>query len=472
MPRTIVNIEDALTPGTFYQVPGNTVDGVFNPIVQIAFGNDDVTDVSEENPLPVTLVKRTKIEELSFNTTLSVFGVFQTDWIDIRGYKWLDFDVQMQTNSAISALLEFSDDPNNIVRSLQQTIAGTGLGSPSNILSFGVPAQMTFVRIRATDLTGGQLVKVVTYGQDIPPPGAQLPLASTITPDFRAPLVQAVERAFDPANKFQARRFSGKVDSQSTTTTLLANQTFLGSTFIDTTGFIGIVMAIKANSNTIENGIKVLFTMNNGSTIVLEGGPYTYDVAPTGRFYKFPVPIPGAKFKVSVTAGNSDMTGLELYTFLIADDVEDSSIPLGDNVNENVVADVVKAQLVAEKDGNGFQNIGATISGNLKAAITEHTIDTPIRELRGSGLITSKLIDTGPAVQADDPTLSNRKTISIFADDSNTDAVYYGYTNTVDPSTGFKLPAGQSKEWEIGDNIHLYFCTLTDGQKIYIDQIS
>jgi hypothetical protein len=111
-------------------------------------------------------------------------------------------------------VLEFTDadDPNttppassDIVRALAQQIGGTALGGPANVLSFGVPAQMKWCRVKATDLTGGQTIKVVTYGQE-PPPSAQLPIAATVTQDFRAAMVQSIEKGRD-ISESQVQRF-------------------------------------------------------------------------------------------------------------------------------------------------------------------------------------------------------------------------------------------------------------------------
>jgi hypothetical protein len=330
---------------------------------------------------------------------------------------------------------------------------------------------MKWVRARATDLTGGQTIKVSTFGQ-MAPTAAQLPLAATITQDFRAPIVQSIEKGRDPSNVFQSRRFSGLASSQSTSVTLPANGTFLGTTWMSTLGFVGLGVLIKSDANSEIDGLKILFSADNGVNTHLIGGPVTYDAAPEGRIYKFGIAAPNTTFKISLTAGNSDMTNLTLRTYLLAEDTEDVSIQMGDTPNSNSIADLTIAQITAMRDGGGFYNIGATNSGNLKIAISEHTSDTPIKELVGGGSILTKIIDSEAVIQVDDPPLPGRKTISIYVDEDNVDDVYYGYSDNVTISSGFKLVPGASKEWEIGDNIHLYFTSPTDGQKIYVDQIA
>jgi hypothetical protein len=443
-------------------------------------GKDGSAILTSSNPFPVELPARVEIEELSFIQTLGPFATYSSVWVDVRQWEWLDFDVEIESADAVNSLLEFTDAPdpnttppgsNDIVRSLAQQIGGTALGGPANVLSFGVPAQMRWCRVKATDITGGQTIKVSTYGQSATPTPAQLPIAATVTQDFRAPIMQSIEKGRDPANTFQNRRFSGFVTSQSTTTTLAANTEFMGTSWMSTTGFVGIGVLVKSDANSATNGLKILFSADSVNTHLV-GGPVTYDGAPDGRIYKFGIATPGVTFKLSLTAGNSDMTNLTLRTYLLADDTEDVSIQLGDVPNERTIADVSIAQLTALKDGGGFVNQKATTSGNLKIAIAEHASDTPIKELTGGGTVLRKTIDSGSAVQADDPALSSRKTISIYVDEDNTDDVFYGYSDSVTTSSGFKLVAGSSKEWEIGDNIHLYFCTATDGQKIYVDQIA
>lgn len=434
---------------------------------------DALTDAElRASPVEVTTAPRENIAGLSFVQALSALGNYQTSWVDVTDWKWLDFDVEVETADAVTALLEFTNAPdpnvtppgaNDIVRALTQTVAGTAIsGLSTNILSFGIPAQMSWARAKATDLTGGQTIKVTTYGQIIPPVAALLPIAAGITSDFRAALVQSVEKGFDPSNTFQSRRFSGIVSAQSSTTTLPATNTFLGSAWTSTTGFVGVAILIKSAANSAADGLKVLFSTDSSNTHYV-GGPVTYDATPDGRVYKFGIPIPGVTFKVSLTAGASDMTSLVLKTYLLAEATEDSSLQLSDVPTDATVADVIKAQMIGKKDSGSYGNVGITNSGNFKAAIAEHVVETPIKAL---STLNINQLEVGTAAVEIPFTSTGRKTIAIKALIGNTDEVYINKTNAVTTGNGWELSAGEPIEFDITEGLELWAISASAAQRV------
>lgn len=423
--------------------------------------------------------RRESIASLSFVETLTALGSYQTSWVEILRYRWLDFTTEVASSAAALGTIEFTDaaDPNvtppgasDIVRTLQQTIGGTALGAPANVLDFGVDTRLRWVRMTAADLTGGQTIKVRTYGKQATPNASMLPLAATVTRDFRAPLMQSVLRAFDPSNEFQAVRYSGLVASQSSTTTILAAASFTGSAWVDTTGFVGVSVFLKSDAVTAAMGVKLQISYDDGVTVHYED-PRTYDAAPDGVLFKWSIVTPGAHVRLVVTAGVSNMTNLVLKTYLLAQETEDVSLRAADEISGEMVGDLVKAQLVALKaDGTGV-NAEATASGNIQFALAEHVVATPIKALSGGGSVLVRTIGT-TAAQLDSTALPNRKGISIKADEDNTNSIWYGYADTVTTSTGFRLSPGESKEWDHDENTNLWAISDATGQTVYVDQVA
>lgn len=420
---------------------------------------------------------REVVTDLSFVQTLSAFGVYTTGWVDISAVHWLEFLVEMQTNGAVTGLFELTNAPdpnvtapgaNDIVRPLQQTLAGTGLGAPSNILRFGDTAQMKWCRITVTDLTGGQTIKAAVYAQQISPSGAILPLAAVVTPDFTAPLTQSTIRAFDPSNVFRSQRFSGVVAGQSSTTTLPAGTDFTGSAWVDTTGFVGLAVFLK--SDAVAASLKLQLSFDAGATVHYED-PRAYDAAPDGSIFKFSISTPGVFVRVKLTAGVSNMTNLVLKTYLLAHETEDVSVRVGEAITPDMVADVVKAQLVALKDDGTGVNVTATDSGNIRHSVSEHEVATPIKALNGGGQTRQVTVGTA-AVQLDNPALPNRVGLSIKADEDNTNSVWYGYSSAVTTATGFRLSPGEPKEWDHGTAAEIWAISDAVDQKVYVDQVA
>lgn len=424
---------------------------------------------------------REALSGLSFNITLGAGATHATSWVDISSVKWLDFIAELQSSGAFLGTAETTNaaDPNttppgsgDIVNALAQTIGGTAYGSASNVLTFGGPAQMTWCRVVITSLTGSsQSVKLAAYARYITPTGYQFPLQADMTGDMRAPVVQSAIRGFDPSLHFRSMRFSGFVASQSSTTTIAAGNSFIGSAWVDITGFIGIAVFLKSNANTITAGVILQYSFDGGTTVHAED-PRTYNAAPDGAFYKWSLSTPGqCHVRIKVTAGGSDMTNLRLVTCLLAHETEDVSQRLTEVPTAEMVGDVTKTQLIALKpDGTGV-NIAATVAGNLGFAVVEHTVATPIKALSGGGQ--ARVVTVGTtAVRVDASPLANRVGLCVEADEDNTASVFYGYSDAVTTSTGFRMSPGKSREWDHDESTGLWFISTATSQKVYVDEVA
>jgi len=441
-------------------------------------GADGSAIASNANPVPTKLPDREKITDLSFVEILSPLGAHTTTWVDISAHEHLDFQVEVETNDAVTGLVEFTDaaDPNttapganDIVRPFLQTVGGTGVGGPANAVGFGFHPPMKWCRITATDVTGGQTVKVSTWGFEVPANAAILPIAANITNDFGAMLVQAIEKSEDPGGSYRANRFSGIVNEQSSTSTISASGSFTGSEWTSSRGFTGAAIFIKSDANSVVDGVKIQVSYDSGVTVHDEM-ERTYDAAPAGRTYKFAIATPGAHIRVKVTAGGSDMTNLILKTFLLASEVEDVSIPLNDVPVGGMVADITKAGIIGKDSGGTWHNQDFSTAGNPQFSIAEVEADVPIKALTTLN-IKQEAVTTSSG-QLDSPPLANRKTVTIQALTSNTESVWIGHSSSVSTSNGRELPAGDAVDLEIDDTVAVYAIATSGTQNVSVTQVA
>jgi hypothetical protein len=167
----------------------------------VAFIPFDRVRTATTEPLPVRALQISPLDTyMSFDQALSGASSKVTNWSRIDDIHWLDFLVELGAAQACTATIEFTSaaDPNvtspgagDVTRAISTTIAGASLGGITKP-SFGIPAQGLWARITVTNLVGSGTVKVRAYRVEEAQASAQVPLATTLTKDFRASITRAV----------------------------------------------------------------------------------------------------------------------------------------------------------------------------------------------------------------------------------------------------------------------------------------
>jgi len=287
-------------------------------------GNVVTTTVPVSGSVTAIPPARAQVPGLSFVQTISPLGTYQTSWVDVEANEWLDFDVQVGTASAITATLEYTDasnpnvtppGSNDIVRALTETIAGTAIsGLTTNILSFGIPAQMSWARLTVVDLTGGQTVRVSTYNQPVTPTAAQLPIAANVTSDFRVPLMRAVGVGKVPTGAYQNLPVGGLDSNNSSTATLGSNATFSG-TVTSRAGYLGLEINIKTDQISAVNGIVVNHYADSAGATLIASDYYSFTASDVTTGFKFITnTLKGSYYKIVYTNGVTGQGAFNLST--------------------------------------------------------------------------------------------------------------------------------------------------------------
>lgn len=236
------------------------------------------------------------IAGLSFITVLTPLGSFATAWVDMKAVSWLDVHAQLAPASAVTASIDFTDaaDPNtvppgatDIVRTITTTLGGSALGG-IDVPSFGIPGQMAWARIRLTDLTGGQTIKVRGFRVDVSPNPAQVPIVTALTKDFRAAITKSVVTGAQPSGAFVNQPASGVDTANSSTAPLGAAATFTGAfTLIE--GFGGV----QVNVVTDQSGTLLVDNSEDGTTVdrtssfpVTGGTPFFIALTPLMKYIR------------------------------------------------------------------------------------------------------------------------------------------------------------------------------------------
>lgn len=318
-------------------------------------------DADDHGAVVRIATNRQPIAGLSFSQTLGAFGSHVTDWVDIRGTVWLDVHAKLAAASAVTALVEFTNaaDPNNvapgandIVRPISTTLGGSALGGIDEP-SFGIPAQMQWARISVTDITGGQDIDVQVDSIATPPTIAQVPIATTLTDDFRAGIVKAALTGKQPDGDWEDVFVSGSDPGNSSSTPLGAGATFTG-TAKDTTGFIGGMVVVNADADAAADGLRVEFSESDTFTNIHRS--LVFDYTANQEFVRFFPTMQGEYYRVVLENGAAPQTSLVLRTELLTTQAQQVAGSLDATLNASDVAVLARAVAAGITPDGDFEN--------------------------------------------------------------------------------------------------------------------
>lgn len=154
-------------------------------------------------------------------------------------------------------------------------------------------------------------------------------------------------------------------DSNSSTTPLDGDASFVGE-WIDITKAAIIYVTVTADQNSATNGVLVEF--GNDFATVVSSDVYTY-LANSKKTYSFQAPTCCAR--VTFINGSVAQSAFSLTTMVKSVNGKPSSHRIEDPIVDDDDAELTKAVLTAKSNGNGFVNIRATKSQNLRVTDAE-----------------------------------------------------------------------------------------------------
>ena len=154
--------------------------------------------------------------------------------------------------------------------------------------------------------------------------------------------------------------------SNSTTATLANDATYTG-TGEDVSQYAAVTVTMDASHDSAASGLSVEFSTD--STNWDDTYTWTYTAADGARRFQFP--ITAQYFRVVYTNGGTTQSHFRLQTILHSQPVTTSVHRLGDNVDPDRSATVVKSALLAQISGTGdFTPVASNAQGALDVSIT------------------------------------------------------------------------------------------------------
>ena len=153
--------------------------------------------------------------------------------------------------------------------------------------------------------------------------------------------------------------------NNSTTTTLLADQTFIGSA-TDVADYSAISIQVFSDVASAEDGLMVQYSFDR---ITWHPGE-TYTVnASTTKF--FTPPVQGKFMRVLYTNSGTDQTVFHLHTMIKKSSMKWSSHNIDESIAEEDDAELVKAVLTGEDPNGIFTNVKTDLQGTLRTSLRD-----------------------------------------------------------------------------------------------------
>lgn len=150
----------------------------------------------------------------------------------------------------------------------------------------------------------------------------------------------------------------------STSSNLTANSVFTG-TWEECLGFGTITLLVKASHASATNGVKIEWSADGLTAHAND--TFTHG-ATAGDIWSFGVV--SQYFRVVYTNGSTNQTSFVLQTILHRDVFKASSHRIGDSIDEDDDADLVKSVITGQDDDGDFHNVHVDEDGNLLTAFS------------------------------------------------------------------------------------------------------
>jgi hypothetical protein len=218
------------------------------------------------------------------------------------------------------------------------------------------------------------------------------------------------------------------VDSNnSSTSQLSASGTFIG-TGTDVSGFATVAVTVHSDKDSAVDGMKFEFSMDNSNW----DDSYSFNLdASSSQTRRFQFPVCAQYFRVNYTNGSEVTTQFRVQTILHKDNILTSIHRTEDVVKTDRSAQLMKAALIAQREGASIQDfypIQSDVSGNLKvttigtdipsdpaALVLQFTENGGSGDLLVDGSSTPVNFDQGPTVTNE--VWSVRELLLVFASD-------------------------------------------------------
>lgn len=251
------------------------------------------------------------------------------------------------------------------------------------------------------------------------------------------------------------------------TTTPLAGNGNVVSSWLDLTDYTGIEAIVYTTHDSATSGAKLLFSGDGGTTT-----HRTLANTLTGGLGAYPYRIPKLGYnalKIDYTNGATLQTGFAIYIYGITDADPTPIAPMGSGIDPTISANLTRAVIAAQNPSGSMSNLVTSASGYLQNSIAEVQVDLPIKAGTTLDITQVGLSTTASQLTA---TATNRKTVSLKAPTANAANIYIGTSNAVSTGNGYELAAGDAVEFDLTEGQALYAIAASGTPRVCIAELS
>lgn len=446
--------------------------------------NEDTVTPANNRPLPVKLSGITGDINITAND-LNVALDHVNDSIKIGdGTDLLAVNADGSLNIGASAL------PSGAATLAEQQTQSTRLGDVAEVApatdtaSSGINGRLQRIAQRLSDLIIklpsiiGRRTTADSLSVTLSSDHAALPLPTGASTELKQDNILAELQSID--NKTIASLADA---SNSTSVALLAGATFTGA-WLEALQYSTLAIVLKSD----QAGTLLIEYSHDGVTVV---DTESIPVNPVdGKLFTF-----GCKsryMRVSYTNGATAQTSFQLHSVFHWNSIKPSSHTANDVIVDADDCELMKSILTGKAPDNTYKNVQVTNGGNLKTAIQE--FDATIRgsQLSSASMsvaisseqeaILERIADANekilvPTYQEDLAVTTTVMTFTapvgakwckIQADSDNTDALRVKLGGVASTTSGMKLEAGRSEDFQLAGNISYCSVASTGTNKIYV----
>lgn len=242
----------------------------------------------------------------------------------------------------------------------------------------------------------------------------------------------------------------------SSTTVLAANATFTGTAEL-TNDYSMITVQVFTSHASAASGFKIQYSPD--ATNWDDADTYTLSAmsAGDGKFFTFP--IQSVYFRIVYTNGATLQTTFRLSTVLHRTATKPSSHRIGDTLDDENDAELVKANMVGRTTAGNHLNIEATVNNELNVADFSDNGGTQGALTVGASAVLVNVSGTN---------LANRKHITL--QNLSLVTLYWGYTNAVTTASGTALFPNTEMGRAVGPNTNVYVIAGTAGNNTRVTE--
>lgn len=317
-------------------------------------------------PIPVSGASQVNVEN-SYSGALAAGASFAGQAVNVLAFPETTISLAGAPNVAPGTLIfEFSPDGATWDVSVPYALTG-----PNAFVPLPLRNVLPWFRVRyvngATPLTG---LRLTTLLHRISANDLTRVLNQVIDENEPVKNVRAFIGGKSPDGPFTNLPAPGIVTSLSTTTPLAGGATFNAAGVpISTAGFVAVGATLTSDRASASMGVVFQWFKDSAGLELLKESTFTYDTPGSGIALQ--VPVQGPYLRLKYTNGAVAQATFRLSTRLSTVSPPSDVLAISGVITGNTAAQIVKANVVGQREDGVYDNVRLSNSASLKVAVTD-----------------------------------------------------------------------------------------------------